>query len=192
MKRPFQITFVIAFLLLSWLLMQVVHEAGHVIAAWMSGGVVENVILHPLQISRTDFAINPKPLLVVWSGPVLGCLFPILLSGFFRIKENSYRYLLDGFTGFCLVANGIYLAAGAFDSFGDGGDILRYGGTRIQLIIFGLIGVPSGLFLWHTVSTHFGFGDRKGMVENSHCIACVLILGFVVLIEVALARQISL
>jgi hypothetical protein len=57
-----------------------VHELGHVIGAVISGGVVERVVLHPLTISRTDVSPNPHPGIVVWLGPVIGCLFPLALA----------------------------------------------------------------------------------------------------------------
>ena len=54
-------------LLGSWLGMQAVHELGHVFGAWLTGGRVQQVVLHPLTISRTDLAENPSPLVVVWN-----------------------------------------------------------------------------------------------------------------------------
>ena len=40
----------------SWLGMQAVHEAGHVLGARVTGGRVERIVLYPLTISRTDLA----------------------------------------------------------------------------------------------------------------------------------------
>jgi len=37
----------------SWWAMQAVHEFGHVLGAWLTGGRVERVVLSPLTISRT-------------------------------------------------------------------------------------------------------------------------------------------
>ena len=68
-------------LVLSWLGMMAVHEFGHVLGAWLSGGTIAKVVLHPLTISRTDLAHNPHPLLVVWAGPAVGVLLPLLAWG---------------------------------------------------------------------------------------------------------------
>ena len=57
-KRLERILLIVSCLLLSWLWMQVVHEAGHVAAAWLWGGSIAKVVLHPLAISRTDVANN--------------------------------------------------------------------------------------------------------------------------------------
>ena len=68
-------------LIASWLGMQAVHESGHVLGAHLTGGRVARVVLHPLTISRTDLSHNPRPLLVVWAGPAVGVLLPLVLWG---------------------------------------------------------------------------------------------------------------
>jgi len=45
---------------LSWLLMQALHETGHVLGAWLTGGQVVKLVLNPLAISRTDVSPNPR------------------------------------------------------------------------------------------------------------------------------------
>jgi hypothetical protein len=60
----------------SWLGMQAVHESGHVLGAWLTGGQVARVVLNPLTISRTDVRENPKPLIVVWAGSGQGTCQP--------------------------------------------------------------------------------------------------------------------
>src|SRR5690606_29141585 len=100
---------------------------GHVLAAWSSGGRVAKVVLHPLAISRTDVAPNPHPLVVVWCGPLVGALLPLVLWGvlaFFRHPATPYARF---FAGFCLIANGLYIGAGSFDGVGDAGEMLREG-----------------------------------------------------------------
>lgn len=62
MKRVHQTVLIVSTMLASWLGMQAVHEAGHVLGALVSGGSIKQVVLHPLTISRTDLAMNPAPL----------------------------------------------------------------------------------------------------------------------------------
>ena len=80
MNRLHQIVLIASTVLGSWLGMQAVHESGHVLGAWMTGGKVARVVLHPLNISRTDLAHNPNPLVVVWAGPLLGVMEPLLVG----------------------------------------------------------------------------------------------------------------
>ena len=65
-----QIVFIASLLALSWLAMQAIHELGHVVGALATGGSITRVVLHPLQISRTDVLPNPQPGVVVWLGPI--------------------------------------------------------------------------------------------------------------------------
>src|SRR5260370_35165234 len=95
------------FIPLCWLAMQVVHELGHVLLAWATKGEVTKVALHPLIISRTDLAENPRPLAVVWGGPILGCLISLAAFGAASISRMAGVYLFRFFAGFCLVANGV-------------------------------------------------------------------------------------
>lgn len=140
----------------SWMGMQAVHESGHVLGAWLTGGRVAQVVLHPLTISRTDLAENPSPLFVVWAGPIAGCVIPLIA---WRVARRwRWSFLLRFFAGFCLVANGAYIAIGSFDHVGDCGDMLRHGSAIWQLWLFGLITVPAGFFLWHGLGPQFGLG----------------------------------
>lgn len=112
-------------LLGSWLGMQAVHELGHVSGAWVTGGKVQRVVLHPLTISRTDLAENPSPLAVVWAGPLLGSLLPILLWLVAAAAKMPGNFVLQFFAGFCLIANGVYISLGSFGRIGDCGEMLR-------------------------------------------------------------------
>jgi hypothetical protein len=51
MKRLLQILLIVTFIGFSWLAMQAVHEAGHVLVARLTGGEVIKVALHPLIVS---------------------------------------------------------------------------------------------------------------------------------------------
>ena len=78
-KRLHQTVLIVSTVLSSWLGMQAVHESGHVLGAWLTGGRVARVVLNPLTISRTDLDDNPRPLVVVWAGPLFGVGLPLLL-----------------------------------------------------------------------------------------------------------------
>ena len=76
MARLNQVVLFCAVIAGSWFAMQTFHEAGHVLGAWITGGQVQRVILHPLTFSRTDVHPNVHPLLVAWMGPMVGVLLP--------------------------------------------------------------------------------------------------------------------
>src|SRR5207249_1155643 len=112
MKRVVQVLLIVTFIGFCWLAMQVVHESGHVLVARLTGGEVVKVALHPLIVSRTDLGQNPHPLAVVWGGPLIGSLLPLLLFGVALALKLPGVYLFRFFAGFCLVANGVYIGIG--------------------------------------------------------------------------------
>ena len=134
--------------------MQAVHELGHVLAAWYSGAVVERVVLLP--ISRTDTAHVEYPLFVYGAGAVFGAVFPVLLWLLAVGLRLKTAYLFRFFAGFCLVANGAYIG-GDFSVVGptDAGLLIEHGANRLLLVLFGVLGMSSGLFLWHGQSRFF-------------------------------------
>ncbi len=180
MKRLHQVILIASTVLGSWLGMQAVHESGHVLGAWLTGGRVANVVLHPLTISRTDLVHNPSPLIVVWAGPVVGVLLPLMLWGVAAWLQMPGAFVLRFFAGFCLVANGAYIAGGSFGLVGDCGEMLRHGSAIWQLWLFGAIAVPAGLWLWHRQGTHFGLGPAEGRVNSgvayASLVGCMLFL----------------
>jgi len=179
MKRLPQILLILTFLAFSWLAMQAVHELGHVLAAWVTGGEVARVVLVPWEISRTELAPsgNPHPLAVVWAGPLMGVVAPLLfyliLLGasvapcFGLGRASAWLYLPRFFAGFCLIANGGYIGTAWLLT--DGGDataMTRHGSPVWLLIAFGTLTAAAGLYLWHGQGTHFGLGDARGKVNG--------------------------
>jgi hypothetical protein len=164
-KRLHQGILIVSTVLGSWLGMQAVHEFGHVGGAWLTGARVAKVVWHPLTISRTDLADNPRPLAVVWAGPLVGVLVPLVFWGIAGALQVPGAFLLRFFAGFCLIANGAYIAGGSFDGIGDCGEMLRHGSPIWLLWLFGTATVPAGLWLWHEQGPHFGLGTARGQVK---------------------------
>ncbi len=65
--------------------MMALHELGHVVGAVPTGGSIECVVLHPMSFSRTDVSPNLHPAIVVWLGPIVGCIGPLM---FYMIIPN--------------------------------------------------------------------------------------------------------
>jgi hypothetical protein len=167
-------------LLGSWLGMQAMHEFGHVCGAWLTGGQVARVILHPLTFSRTDMVHNPSPLLVVWAGPVVGVALPLLLWLAALAVRWRGAFVLRFFAGFCLLANGVYIGFGSFDRVGDCGVMLRHGSSLWHLWLFGALAAPLGMWLWHGLGADFGFGPARREVHRGVAygtlVACVALV----------------
>jgi Peptidase M50B-like len=189
MPRFVQCLLIVSVFLLSWLLMQAVHELGHVAAAWKTGGSVERVVLHPLAISRTDVEPNPHPLIVAWGGPIVGVLAPLVLWAAVASGRLPIAWLARFFAGFCLLANGLYIGVGSFQGIGDAGDMLRYGSPHWTLWLFGLVTAPAGLVLWNGLGPHFGIGRNAPAVNVRIAFLCAALLVLIVLLECLLSPR---
>jgi hypothetical protein len=182
-QRLHQALLITTFIAFSWLAFMVVHEFGHVLTAWLSGGTVSRVVLHPLQISWTALRKNPNPQLVAWGGPILGCLLPLGILGVAVWLRLPGIYLVRFFGGFCIIANGLYLLVDAFEKGGDGGTLLRHGAGQWQLLAFSAIATPSGFWLWHGLGRSFGLGSANGRVDSGAIVCSVCLLTVVVVLE---------
>jgi hypothetical protein len=190
-NRRYQFQLIAATCAFSWLVMQAVHEFGHVIHAWLSGGHVERVVLHPLEISRTDVFPNPHPQFVAWGGPIWGSLIPSGIHGLLSRCRWLRDWLSAFFAGFCLIANGAYLLGGSLFPVGDAQTLLNSGALRWTLVAFGIVGLASGLGLWNGLGNHFGLGKPASNIDKSAAwgiTGCAVVL---LIVELALKVMID-
>lgn len=164
----------------SWLAMQVVHEAGHVLHLLATGGSIEQLTLHPLELSHTLPSANPCPFVTAVGGPLWGVLFPLLLWWIVARLIPARSYLAAFFAGFCLVVNGAYLAGDAIVQGGDGLQFVQYGIPPWTLVTVGVFLVAAGLYVWHGLGAHFGLGKRAQRVNRTDALAMAASLGFLV------------
>jgi hypothetical protein len=195
MKRLHQLLLIGSFLPLCWLLMQAVHELGHVAFALATGKMIGKVVLHPLSISRTDLADYSRPLQFVWAGPLIGVLLPLALWVISKATKLKWAYLPQFFAGFCLISNGVYIGigslmrVGAVQGIGDAGDMLREGSPIWLLWLFGIITVPLGFYLWNKLGPYFGLGHAHGNVDpRTAYYSCALSI-IVVIFEVIFSAR---
>jgi hypothetical protein len=183
-ERFFQALLVASTVALSWLGMMAVHELGHVAHLWISGGTVEYVLLHPARLSYTQPGENPWPLFVAAGGALWGCVLP--LAGWAMVVRVApgQAYLARFFAGFCLVANGAYLAADAFVAGGDGRELMARGAPPGLLVLLGLGAAVWGLFLWHGEGPNFGLGAKK--IDRRAAVILTVALAVVVALELGL------
>ena len=189
MNRACQIMLILATIGFSWLAMQAVHEAGHVLGAIATGGKISRVILDPLAFSRTDLSKNPHPLFTTWAGPVFGVALPLLTWIVARYFRAPAIYLYRFFAGFCLVANGTYIGLGSIPKIADAGDLLRHGAARWQLISFGLVCISLGLYLWNGLGLNFGLGKLHHPVSRQVAIIMMTLFLLITSAELIWGRE---
>ncbi len=189
MKRFEQTVLIVTFLGFCWLGFQAVHELGHVAGAWLTGGKVTKVVLHPCTISRTDVEPNPHPLFVVWAGPLVGTLLPLLAFLVAAWLRTPGVYLFRFFAGSCLIANGCYIGLGWMDRVGDAGVMLAHGSERWMCILLGLATVPLGLYLWHRQGPYFGLGPSKAKVNRSAVVVSATLFIALVTLELVFGNR---
>ena len=179
MNRLNQIVFIVSVVALCWFAMMAVHELGHVVGAMSTGGTVNRVVLHPLAISRTDVSPNPHPAIVVWAGPVLGCLLPLVIATMIPRRLEIQCSIGWFFAGFCLIANGAYISLGSFGRVGDCGEMLRTGTPLAIMLAFGLATVFPGLICWHRLGSVNHFLSSPSIVTRKMTAYAVVLLGTV-------------
>lgn len=163
--------------------MMAVHEFGHVVGAFFTGGTVERVVLYPLTISRTDVSPNPHPAVVVWLGPILGCVIPTIAWLFVPRRFIFASKVALFFVGFCWLANGAYIAFGSIDRVGDCGVMLKTGSPVWALILFGLLSVLIGFVAWHRL------GSVKQFLADPSLVDPAITYFFLVALTVLLALE---
>lgn len=122
-----------------WVLMLLTHEIGHGGAALLTGGEIVAVDLRPGRPGHTLVEPNPDPHWVVWGGFLSGCLFPLAGWGLARLVHRQIVSDLRLLAGFCLLANGTYLAIGGSETLTDTGVLLSLGWPHPVLIAVGLL-----------------------------------------------------
>lgn len=188
-RRFHQILLVVSMLCLSWLMMMFVHESGHVLGAFCSGGRVRQVVWHPAVISRTDVQPNPHPLVEVWAGPVIGSLVPLLVAGGASLVRARAAYLFWVVAGFCLIANGGYIGVGAFQPVGDACELIAGGTPKWVMAAFGTVGVVVGFWIWDRVSPKLGFGSSPVSINKKHAYVCAILAVIVTATGIAFGNR---
>lgn len=159
------------------------HELGHVVGAVASGGRVTNVLLVLDSFSRTDVDPNPNPMAVVWAGPLVGVMLPVLLWLIVKPMWCEGGVLFRFWAGLCLVVNGVYIGGGTFGRVGDAGEMITLGSPEWALWVFGGVCVATGLGLWNGLGKKFGI-SRGGQRPTWRVFAAsagllILVLGVV-------------
>jgi hypothetical protein len=127
-------------LLVSWCVMTFTHEFGHVVGGWLGGGTLQEVDLVPWRLPYSIFEPDPRPLLTLWSGPLLGVFVPWIAA--LLVRRNGIWFIAY----FCMLANGVYLA-GAWisgDRFLDTPRLLEHGAHPATIVLYCAITIGVG------------------------------------------------
>lgn len=128
----------------------ILHELGHGVAVWLSGGKISSIVLHPFSWNWISYHSNPNPLLASWGGVLFGVLFAVALSSIALLARSPFLTPLYLLAGCALATNGIYLAVAAVADVGDAGNLLSQGVPRAFLVAVGLFLMLLS-FLWSSL-----------------------------------------
>ncbi len=120
--------------------MTLTHELGHLVIGWGCGGTLRAADLRPWRLPYSIFDPNPRPLLTLWGGPVLGVLFP--LASALLMRRPSAWFVAY----FCLLANGVYLSAAwlSGDRFLDTSQLLEHGAHPAVVVLYCVLTIGFG------------------------------------------------
>ena len=127
-------------LAIAWCVMTFTHEAGHILVGWACGGRLVHAELAPWQLPHSHIDPDPRPLVTLWGGPILGILIPLSLA-------SLLRYSVAGFVAtFCLLANGSYLALAWItgDRHLDTARLLEHGSSPVLIGLYCLLTIDPG------------------------------------------------
>lgn len=143
----------------AWYVMLATHELGHGLHALLSGVTVLNINFPLIGFPYTQVGTPTRSLFLLWGGFIWGCGIP--MSAYFAVCAMKNRTVLwlrreVGFlAGFCLLANGAYLAAGAVYQIGDAAEMIRAGSPLGLLVTIGIVLAAFGLLFWHRLKLQF-------------------------------------
>jgi hypothetical protein len=127
-------------LLASWCVMLMTHESGHILGGWWCGGTLVAADLWPWHLPYSVFNPDPKPLVTLWCGPVLGVAIPLGLA---LLVRQEWMWFVAHFS---ILANGVYLATAwiAGDSHLDTPKLLEHGANPLTIGAYCVVTIGFG------------------------------------------------
>lgn len=130
----------LALLITSWCVMTFTHEMGHIVGGWCCGATLTNADLLPWHLPYSIFSPDPRPLVTLWCGPILGVLVPLLIA---LVVRRDWMWFV---ANFCIIANGAYIATAwlAGDRYLDTPKLLDHGAYPATIAIYCLLTIGFG------------------------------------------------
>lgn len=138
--KRLQVAWFLILLITAWVVMNVSHELGHILAGVCCGGTLQSYSLSPITLPYSIFNPDPYPLTTLWCGPLLGVLAPFLLALIFR--KRAFWFV----SYFCILANGLYLAVAwvSGDRYLDTPKLLEHGAWPASVLAFCVVAIIVG------------------------------------------------
>ncbi len=116
------------------------HEMGHIVGGWCCGGTLKTADLLPWHLPYSIFDPDPKPLVTLWCGPIIGVAVPLALA--LSIRQSWMWFIAN----FCVLANGAYLATAwlSGDRYLDTPKLLEHGAHPITIGLYCLLTIGFG------------------------------------------------
>ncbi len=135
-----RVTGFIVLLILSWTVMTFTHEMGHIIGGCCCGGILRAADLMPWRLPYSLFDPDPRPLVTLWCGPILGVILPV---GIAMGVRKAWMWFI---AWFCVLANGMYIAVAWFsgDPFLDTPRMIEQGAHPAAIVIYCILTIGAG------------------------------------------------
>ena len=146
----------------SFCVMAFTHEVGHLVGGHLAGATLQSASLWPWQLPYSIFSPDPRPLVTLWAGPVLGVIVPVVAA--WAIRRRTAWFIAN----FCLLANGTYLALGwvSGDSHLDTARLLANGASPFTISTFCLISIMSGYWRLRASIIEMLFYSQVGQKDD--------------------------
>jgi hypothetical protein len=156
----------VALLALSWVVMTLSHECGHIAGGMTCGATLTDFDLRPWRMPYSLHSPDPHPLVTLWSGPLLGIAVPIALA--LIVRTRWAWFIAD----FCLIANGSYLALAwlSGDRFLDTPRLLNAGAHPISIVIYCCLTIGTGCLRFRSDCIHLLAAPPKPAMPDNHAL----------------------
>ncbi len=130
----------VALLIAAWCVMTFVHESGHILCGWASGGTLTAVDLLPWHLPYSVFQPDPHPLVTLWGGLILGVVIP---SSCALVIRTDWAWFI---AHFCTLANGAYIATAwaTRDGYLDTTKLLEHGAHPASIAVYCVVTIAVG------------------------------------------------
>jgi hypothetical protein len=130
-------------LAMSWFVMTLTHECGHIVGGILCGATLTDFDLAPWRMPYSLHSPDPHPLITLWAGPLIGVGIPLTAASIIR---SSWAWFI---ADFCLLANGSYLALAwlSGDRFLDTPRLLAAGAHPASIVIYCALTIGLG-YVW--------------------------------------------